>query len=544
MKNGIKLLGTAILAAWVLQGCTTASSMRVEVQVYKGPLSKEVAIQEGELKGVLVGAAKSLNGVIYDVEFGIIKKYQKDTCGDEPECQCFSNVTIAGLKEKIDHAKAFQTRATELAEAINTDGVTPSDATLRSVAELASAMKLEALDLSYGLNAYSPDSLKQRILTTGYINLLAETSNQLSSRADALLKQRDHQTPSAKLAQSVYLRDSAPTSLLNMYAWDDAMAVNKGEGRGWFDIGGALAQGAQFDGDVRADRVRALEQHFADHYWSTINTVTASGEGEVGMALIKDDIGNWNLKNFSSDPTELVKAYKEVGLAALSTAADFARRSQTAPLSAAQKFVSAADRFNFGGNQEGSAALGSLAAKLRKATEAQLQALVTEAKDKPASLQKQREAQEEKAGNTQITAIKGCTGTSPVAVTAAEQARQSAETVRNALPLNVASDLLGPARTTADEAMAAAREAATGQSCERAAEAIRLAKVAGYRFEAFKLEQEEHQLPATAQARAKTILDDFERTLLELTRASLIASTPPEDKAEDGPSLPAILQTQ
>ena len=42
------------------------------------------------------------------------------------------------------------------------------------------------------------------------------------------------------------------------------------------------------------------------------------------MALIKDDIGNWNLKSFDSDPSKLLDAYKNAGLAAISAAAGLA----------------------------------------------------------------------------------------------------------------------------------------------------------------------------------------------------------------------------
>jgi hypothetical protein len=68
------------------------------------------------------------------------------------------------------------------------------------------------------------------------------------------------------------------------------------------------------------DRVKAVRRLFADHNWSNINTVYASGWGKGSMALIKDDIGNWNLKGFDSDPEDLLKAYKDVSIAALETA--------------------------------------------------------------------------------------------------------------------------------------------------------------------------------------------------------------------------------
>src|SRR5262249_23215809 len=45
-----------------------------------------------------------------------------------------------------------------------------------------------------------------------------------------------------------------------------------------------------------------------------------SGQGDVAMAFIKDDIGNWNLKSFDNDPTELLRAYSDLSKKALAEA--------------------------------------------------------------------------------------------------------------------------------------------------------------------------------------------------------------------------------
>ena len=64
-----------------------------------------------------------------------------------------------------------------------------------------------------------------------------------------------------------------------------------------------------------------IERLVTDTHWSKVNSVFAAGQGNVRMAFIKDDIGNWNLKSFANDPTELVNAYKNAGLAALKAVA-------------------------------------------------------------------------------------------------------------------------------------------------------------------------------------------------------------------------------
>lgn len=69
------------------------------------------------------------------------------------------------------------------------------------------------------------------------------------------------------------------------------------------------------------DRVKIVKDLFGDHYWSRINTVYASGRGKTSMAFIKDDVGNWNLKSFDNDPEELLKAYTDFSIEAAKRAA-------------------------------------------------------------------------------------------------------------------------------------------------------------------------------------------------------------------------------
>lgn len=69
------------------------------------------------------------------------------------------------------------------------------------------------------------------------------------------------------------------------------------------------------------DRVKIVKDLFGDHYWSRINTVYASGRGKTSMAFIKDDVGNWNLKSFDNDPEDLLKAYTNFSIEAAKRAA-------------------------------------------------------------------------------------------------------------------------------------------------------------------------------------------------------------------------------
>ena len=137
----------------------------------------------------------------------------------------------------------------------------------------------------------------------------SEIGRQLNARADSLLKQLNG-LRSQKFPLNAQLRESDATEFVQLYSWLEAHPSYLG--------------GFSTPGSVK-NRVKVIRHLFADHYWSNINTVYASGWGKGSMALIKDDIGNWNLKSFDSDPEEVLKAYKNVAIAALETVAKSAK---------------------------------------------------------------------------------------------------------------------------------------------------------------------------------------------------------------------------
>lgn len=138
-----------------------------------------------------------------------------------------------------------------------------------------------------------------------------------------------------QLASSTYLRDSATTRYLNLYDWNDA-SVDRGD-------------------SSSTDRVRMVEQLIQDTHWAKINSVFAAGQGNVTMAFIKDDIGNWNLKSFDNDPTELLDAYKKAGLAAINGITRVVKAISTSGaselahhVSKAEKLVNFSDKITLG----------------------------------------------------------------------------------------------------------------------------------------------------------------------------------------------------
>ena len=64
-----------------------------------------------------------------------------------------------------------------------------------------------------------------------------------------------------------------------------------------------------------------IDQVYRSRYWKNINEVDVTGSGEVEYMLVKDEIGNWHLKQATVDPTKILNAINTVSVAAVRIAA-------------------------------------------------------------------------------------------------------------------------------------------------------------------------------------------------------------------------------
>lgn len=143
---------------------------------------------------------------------------------------------------------------------------------------------------------------------TAVAQTMADYASQIATRVELWNRQRNGEVAD-RMATGYYLRDSLPSEYLSLYDW--YRTQDRAYQRDSDKLGSA----------ARVGLARAL---FADRYWTKVNDVFASGQGEVRMALIKDDIGNWNLKSFDNDPEELLDAYRNVSMAGLQLATQIA----------------------------------------------------------------------------------------------------------------------------------------------------------------------------------------------------------------------------
>jgi hypothetical protein len=425
------LRAAAVLALMLpLAGCgpsffSGASSMRIEVELYKGPLSKSLPVQEGELVGIIretaaamkiwkagaekisecregkyvvskqarmgiddaanatqvvLDANKSVRGakVAFEAQAKVasgqktpalklqaekdldkanenaraaeksldnaIKRASKFLWPDVTDADCgYLQIAKDGAKFLIDeinlivtvksdaktaHLYRFDSRGPlgklDLKSTKNRLGLYNIT---KNAAAVAKELNTRGFLIAFSQIKHAPMNDDIRATVADFTTVAAEFSNQITTRTDVIFKQIAQGQKASKMAMGDYLRDAETTSFLDLYDWYRATH----DGGSWDE---APIYGGDVTGLSRTDKVRVGETLFADHYWSKVNQVHANGQGDVGMAFIKDDIGNWNLKSFSNNPAELLKAYTGVGKAIIGAVTELAKGAATGGVSA------------------------------------------------------------------------------------------------------------------------------------------------------------------------------------------------------------------
>jgi hypothetical protein len=61
-------------------------------------------------------------------------------------------------------------------------------------------------------------------------------------------------------------------------------------------------------------------QELDKQYWQNVNTIRVAGGGDTNYAVVKDDVGNWYVKNYSADPKDIINSAKNLALFGLGPA--------------------------------------------------------------------------------------------------------------------------------------------------------------------------------------------------------------------------------
>jgi hypothetical protein len=367
------VLGLAFaLSACSRAGMTGGAMMRVEVDVYKGPIGQSHEVQIGELSALLAETVKGLRdwqamasrigypegnsterlrdkallavalSASHDITLAICR------LGDQ-----YALVRNGFTKRQLEAAERGQLKALgfpSLYNGCDPNSLTKEDvqnlATLtrplladsapgakprsdeiviarddysRRVSIVASQMRLLAYRFTDANIGYVPRNKEVRYALASLSFEMTELAGMIASRTSILQKALHncsqtgncpYDSNGSKLPTSEFLRDVEPSAFMEAYDWFNA------------DLD-ASHTGAI----LRKDRTRAIRALTEDYYWEKVNEVYASGQGDVAMAFIKDELGNWNLKSFSNDPTKLLAAYRTAASAALKGVTDIARKA-------------------------------------------------------------------------------------------------------------------------------------------------------------------------------------------------------------------------
>lgn len=104
---------------------------------------------------------------------------------------------------------------------------------------------------------------------------------------------------------SAYLRNSYPST-----------SLQSDPGLTWKNMLGEQAQRSmpfyRFGHDLKPKEKITAE--IDKQYWQNINSVRVAGAGRTNYVIAKDDVGNWYVKRYSSDPQDIIKSAQKLAL--------------------------------------------------------------------------------------------------------------------------------------------------------------------------------------------------------------------------------------
>ncbi|MDR4464695.1 MAG: hypothetical protein MRJ66_10575 [Nitrospira sp.] len=384
-KLRVRFLFCLTILITALAGCQTgpfsgAAAMRVDVDVYKGPLSEEPEVQWGILLGNLRAARRVLietdnftRSVIANKEFSKATSSEASTRDQWPLPRI--PTSLSSVQKPIDHATLGLPSAEDPSTPAAADnfcrGVRFENAwyhfrvhrlfgllddmdhydclilmtivsdTVLFIKEI-DGLSIPQLSKS-GTRPYNTDELHHFIQEVGRLSAQLRDQAFRWAIASTSGQSLDFKVRIAVVNAIVGFSEIGNQLKCRINALAQQIDDKTGLDRRELAPSVALCDAeptnflnlyAQFDAAVYSfltkywqgigvveDRVKIVRDLFSDHYWSRINTVYASGRGKVSMAFIKDDVGNWNLKSFDNDPEDLLKAYTNFSIESAKRAA-------------------------------------------------------------------------------------------------------------------------------------------------------------------------------------------------------------------------------
>ncbi|MEM9602263.1 MAG: hypothetical protein AAGA11_05330 [Pseudomonadota bacterium] len=286
----------------------SGASLRVAVDVYKGGLgTSERDVSEARLAG-LIATAKSIfprfrQTVRFKSGTRIILPWGGENCevvfstgSGASRHNAGGCETLLGLSDSYDEL-ANQVRFLEV---VDSNGLLSFAHQASNLAVLYARVVLEGRG--------------RRDIGKASARRLLAIANSLRFIADQLdVAVNFGHLAAHNIPLSAQLRATSTENFTDLYGWH-SLAASRLENISWKGILSSFSTSG-----IRTDRDAAVALKMLDerNYWENINQVYASGQGEFSVALIKDAIGNWNVKHFANDPSELLEAQQKLAVSAV-----------------------------------------------------------------------------------------------------------------------------------------------------------------------------------------------------------------------------------
>ena len=107
---------------------------------------------------------------------------------------------------------------------------------------------------------------------------------------------------------SAYLRSSYPSSSLQddpRLGWQNMLTRHSARGLPFFS---ETLTNSDDEGRLK------IQTEIDKQFWQTINSVRVAGAGDTNYAVVKDDIGNWYVKRYSSNPAVIIESARRLAM--------------------------------------------------------------------------------------------------------------------------------------------------------------------------------------------------------------------------------------
>lgn len=284
-----------------------AEAMHKATEAGKVAKARHAAAQSAEAKAKtqLEMAAKHLAAAVSKLNTAAAARNlaQKEAVERQTAANAAKQALETARKDATDLAEAAKNAAKSLSAAESEQKLTR---TRRETAEarLAKAKAAALAAVQAGTQPAAADTATSFALSVTNQIIAPGPHEKLKQAIEAVTEIREDMIYLRPAA--AYLRSSFPASTANRstVGWENSLEKQT--------LRAIPVIGELFDAEGRAHQkiLRELDKQS----WQSINRVRIAGAGDVNYVVAKDDIGNWYVKSYSADPSNMVRSVKNLAM--------------------------------------------------------------------------------------------------------------------------------------------------------------------------------------------------------------------------------------